>query len=127
MYSKHNSKPFDANPQKMLSPSEVYNALATGVIDGQENTCSNIQSKKFFEMQKDTTVSDHDVLEYALVTNKRFWSSLPDDIRLELEKIILPPNFALMFYRLVEVMINIIKDKTLLMHFADSHTNDYQE
>lgn len=39
-------------------------------------------------MQKDTTISDHGVLEYALITNKRFWSSLPDDIRLELEKII---------------------------------------
>ncbi len=76
-----------ANPQKM-SFSEVYNALATGVIDGQENTWSNILSKKFFEVQKDITVSSHGVLGYALITNKRFWNTLPDDIRLELEKII---------------------------------------
>ncbi len=47
----------DANPQNM-SFSEVYNALATGVIDGQENNWSNIRSKKFFEVKKDTTVSD---------------------------------------------------------------------
>jgi C4-dicarboxylate-binding protein DctP len=77
----------DANPQKMAF-SEVYNALATGVIDGQENTWSNIRSKKFFEVQKDTTVSNHGVLEYVLVTSKRFWNSLPDDIAIELEKII---------------------------------------
>ncbi len=77
----------DANPQKMAF-SEVYNALATGVIDGQENTWSNIRSKKFFEVQKDTTISDHGVLEYALVTNKRFWNGLPSDIRMQLDQII---------------------------------------
>ncbi|KAF3981459.1 MAG: TRAP transporter substrate-binding protein [Methylococcales symbiont of Hymedesmia sp. n. MRB-2018] len=76
-----------ANPQKMAF-AEVYNALATNVIDGQENTWSNIRSKKFFEVQKHTTVSNHGVLEYALVTNKEFWDALPNDIRLELEKII---------------------------------------
>ena len=77
----------DANPQKMAF-AEVYNALATGVIDGQENTWSNIRSKKFFEVQTDTTISDHGVLEYALVTSKRFWDSLPDDIRTELDAIL---------------------------------------
>lgn len=77
----------NANPQKMAF-SEVYNALATGVIDGQENTWSNIRSKKFFEVQTDTTISDHGVLEYALVTNKRFWNGLPADIRAELDQIL---------------------------------------
>jgi C4-dicarboxylate-binding protein DctP len=77
----------DANPQKMAF-SEVYNALAMGVIDGQENTWSNIRSKKFFEVQKDITLSNHGVLEYVLVTNKRFWNGLPADIRLQLEQII---------------------------------------
>ncbi|SMM98386.1 TRAP-type C4-dicarboxylate transport system, periplasmic component [uncultured Candidatus Thioglobus sp.] len=76
-----------ANPQKMAF-AEVYNALATRVIDGQENTWSNIRSKKFFEVQKHTTVSNHGVLEYALVTSKEFWDALPNDIRSELEKII---------------------------------------
>ena len=77
----------NANPQKMAF-SEVYNALATGVIDGQENTWSNIRSKKFFEVQKDTTISNHGVLEYALVTNKRFWNGLPTDIRMQLDQIV---------------------------------------
>ncbi len=77
----------EANPQKMAF-SEVYGALSAGVIDGQENTWSNIRTKKFFEVQSDTTVSNHGVLEYALVTSERFWNSLPNDIRTELEAII---------------------------------------
>lgn len=80
-------KAIDANPQKM-SFAEVYNSLATGVIDGQENTWSNIRSKKFHEVQSDFTVSNHGVLEYMLVTNKKFWEKLPSDIRNKLETII---------------------------------------
>lgn len=38
-------------------------------------------------------------------------------------KIILPISFALMFYRLAEVMRDVIKGKTLLMHFADLHSD----
>ena len=40
-----------ANPQKMAF-SEVYQALQTGVVEGQENTWSNIYSQKFFEVQR---------------------------------------------------------------------------
>ncbi len=80
-------KAVKANPQKMAF-SEVYNALSTGVIDGQENTWSNIRTKKFFEVQSDFTESNHGVLEYILVTSNSFWSSLPKDIRAELYVII---------------------------------------
>ncbi len=80
-------KAVDANPQKM-SFSEVYNALSTGVIDGQENTWSNIRTKKFFEVQSDFTESNHGVLEYVLVTSTEFWNSLPKDIQTELSAII---------------------------------------
>ncbi len=76
-----------ANPQKMAF-SEVYNALSTGVIDGQENTWSNIRTKKFFEVQSDFTESNHGVLEYVLVTSTEFWNSLPKDIQTELSAII---------------------------------------
>lgn len=77
----------EANPQKMAF-SEVYNSLQTGVIDGQENTWSNIYSKKFFEVQDHFTESNHGVLEYLVVTSTEFWSGLPDDIRTELEAIL---------------------------------------
>jgi len=80
-------KAVDANPQKM-SFSEVYNALSTGVIDGQENTWSNIRTKKFFEVQSDFTESNHGVLEYVLVTSTEFWNSLPKDIQAELSDIL---------------------------------------
>lgn len=80
-------KAVQANPQKM-SFSEVYNALSTGVIDGQENTWSNIRTKKFFEVQSDFTESNHGVLEYVLVTSTEFWDSLPKDIQTELSAII---------------------------------------
>jgi len=73
-----------ATPQVMAF-SEVYQALQTGVVDGQENTWSNIYTQKFFEVQKHITVSDHGVIEYAVITNKKFWDGLPADIRAALD------------------------------------------
>lgn len=61
--------------------SEVFTLLQTKAIDGQENTWSNIYSKKFFEVQPYITETDHGVLDYMVVTSKEFWMSLPDDIR----------------------------------------------
>ncbi len=77
----------DANPQK-LPFSEVYQALQTGTIDGQENTWANIYSQKFFEVQPYVTESNHGALDYILTVNADFWNGLPDDIRTELEKIV---------------------------------------
>jgi C4-dicarboxylate-binding protein DctP len=76
-----------ASPQK-LAFAEVYNALQTSVVDGQENTWSNIESKKYFEVQKYFSESNHGVLDYLLVTNAKFWKGLPDEIRTELENIL---------------------------------------
>ncbi len=66
--------------------SEVFTLLQTKAIDGQENTWSNIYSKKFYEVQPYITESQHGVLDYMLVTSKEFWSSLPEDIKTELKK-----------------------------------------
>jgi C4-dicarboxylate-binding protein DctP len=68
--------------------SEVYSALEQGVIDGQENTWSNMYSKKFYEVQKYITGTDHGYLGYMVVTNAQFWNYLPKDIRTELEAIL---------------------------------------
>lgn len=68
--------------------SEVFTLLNTKAIDGQENSWSNIFSKKFFEVQEYITESDHGVLNYTLVTSTEFWKSLPADIRAEMEKIV---------------------------------------
>ncbi len=66
--------------------SEVFTLLQTKAIDGQENTWSNIYSKKFYEVQPYITESNHGVLDYMVVTSAEFWKSLPDDIRTEVKK-----------------------------------------
>lgn len=65
--------------------SEVFTLLQTRAIDGQENTWSNIYSKKFFEVQPYITESNHGVLDYLVVTSAEFWMGLPDDIRAEVK------------------------------------------
>ncbi|MBT3145164.1 TRAP transporter substrate-binding protein [Neptunomonas phycophila] len=66
--------------------SEVFTLLQTKAIDGQENTWSNIYSKKFFEVQPYITESNHGVLDYLVVTSTEFWMDLDEDIRAELKK-----------------------------------------
>jgi C4-dicarboxylate-binding protein DctP len=74
------------NPQKMAL-GEVYQALQTGAVDAQENTWSNIYSAKFYEVQDHITQSNHGYIGYLVLVNSEFWSSIPDDIRSELESI----------------------------------------
>ena len=61
--------------------SEVYQALQTGVVDGTENILSSYTSQKYFEVQKNITLTNHTHTGYALVVNKKFWDSLPADIQ----------------------------------------------
>lgn len=68
--------------------SEVYGALQTGVVDGQENTWSNIYGQKFFEVQNGTTETNHGVLDYLVVTSVDFWDGLPADVRDQLATIL---------------------------------------
>lgn len=65
--------------------SEVFTLLQTKAIDGQENTWSNIYSKKFYEVQPYITESNHGVLDYMVVTSQEFWNGLPADIRAEVK------------------------------------------
>ena len=75
-----------ASPQPMAF-AEVYGALQTGVVDGQENTWSNIYTKKFFEVQDSTTVTSHQLLAYLFMTSKQFLDSLDANTRSTLIKI----------------------------------------
>jgi C4-dicarboxylate-binding protein DctP len=74
-----------AIPQVMAF-SEVYQALATGVVDGTENPPSNEYTQKMHEVQKYTMLSEHGYVGYAVIANKRFWDGLPADVRANLEK-----------------------------------------
>jgi C4-dicarboxylate-binding protein DctP len=66
--------------------SEVFTLLQTRAIDGQENTWSNIYSKKFFEVQPYITESNHGLLDYMVVTSKEFWLGLPDEQRAQVKE-----------------------------------------
>jgi C4-dicarboxylate-binding protein DctP len=65
---------------------EVYQALQTGVVDGQENTWSNMYTQKMHEVQKYITQTNHGYIGYVVVTNKKFWDGLPADVRANCEK-----------------------------------------
>jgi len=69
-----------ANPQ-MMPFSEVYSGLQQGVIDGQENTNSNIYTKKFHEVQEHLSITNHGYLGYLVVMSKKFWNKLPADLQ----------------------------------------------
>jgi C4-dicarboxylate-binding protein DctP len=63
--------PFDA----------VYYSLENDEIDGQENTISNIHSKRVYELQRYMTISNHGYLGYAVLINEEYWSELPAEIK----------------------------------------------
>ncbi|MCL4441655.1 MAG: DctP family TRAP transporter solute-binding subunit [Firmicutes bacterium] len=60
---------------------EVYEALSSRTIDGQENTVSNIVTQKFYEVQPYLTVSNHGFLGYVVMMDMNFWSRLPPDVK----------------------------------------------
>jgi len=73
-------KQLGSNPQKMAFK-EVYGALQTKVVDGQENTWSNIYGKKFFEVQDGITETNHGIIDYLVVTSVDWLDSLDPEVR----------------------------------------------
>src|SRR3979411_2003487 len=71
---------------QVMAFSEVYQALQTGVVDGQENTWSNIYTQKMHEVQKYITNTNHGYIGYVVVTNKKFWDGIPADTRAQVDK-----------------------------------------
>ncbi|MEH6727773.1 MAG: DctP family TRAP transporter solute-binding subunit, partial [Hyphomicrobiales bacterium] len=68
------------SPQKMAF-AEVYGALQQGVVDGQENTWSNIFGRKFFEVQDGITETNHGIIDYMVVASVDWLDSLDAEIR----------------------------------------------
>jgi len=77
---------YGANPSPMKF-SEVFTALQTGVMDGQENPFSQIVSAKFQEVQKYLSLTGHVYTPAYLVTGSKKWASLPADVRKTLEDV----------------------------------------
>ena len=75
---------YGANPSPMKF-SELFTALQTGVMDGQENPFTQIYSAKLQEVQKYLSLSNHVYTPAYLVVGARHWSTLPPDVRTILE------------------------------------------
>lgn len=72
--------------QASVSPlANVFESLRNGQLDGQENVPSNIDSQRLHEVQSHLSITRHGYLAYAVITNRRFWERLPDDIRAHLQ------------------------------------------
>lgn len=65
---------------------ELYTALQQGTVDGEENTFSNIESKKFDEVQKYLTIMGHTRVDYSLLTNTKFWDGLNEETKAIVQK-----------------------------------------
>ena len=70
----------------MLGFNETFQNLEKNYTDSQENTISNIYSKKLYELQKYITISDHGFLGYGVLMNEEFWNELPPDIQADIER-----------------------------------------
>jgi tripartite ATP-independent transporter DctP family solute receptor len=75
---------YGANPSPMKF-SEVFTALQTGVMDGQENPFTQIYSAKFQEVQKFISLTGHVYTPAYVTVGTRKWGSLPADVRKILE------------------------------------------
>jgi len=72
-----------------LAFSEVYQALQTGVVDGQENSWTSIYTTKFFEVQPYILESNHGMMSFMVTVSTRWWDRLPADIRQGLQRALL--------------------------------------
>jgi tripartite ATP-independent transporter DctP family solute receptor len=59
--------------------SELFSALETKTVDGQENPYNTILSSKFYEVQKYLTVSNHVYSPWIVLVSKKWWDGLSKD------------------------------------------------
>src|SRR6202049_1347357 len=73
-------KAFDASPAS-INFSEVYSALQTKIVEGQENPLALISTAKLYEVQKYCSLTNHMWDGFWFLMNRRAWQALPEDIR----------------------------------------------
>jgi tripartite ATP-independent transporter DctP family solute receptor len=73
-------KALDASPAS-INFNEVYSALQTKIVDGQENPLAIIDTAKLYEVQKYCSLTNHMWDGFWFLANKDAWESLPDDVR----------------------------------------------
>jgi tripartite ATP-independent transporter DctP family solute receptor len=78
-------KAFDASPAS-INFNEVYSALQTKIVEGQENPLALIATAKLYEVQKYCSLTNHMWDGYWFLANRRAWERIPADIRSIVEK-----------------------------------------
>jgi TRAP-type transport system periplasmic protein len=73
-------KAFDAAPAS-INFSEVYSALQTKVVEGQENPLAIISTAKLYEVQKYCSLTNHMWDGFWFLANRRAWEAVPQDVR----------------------------------------------
>jgi TRAP-type transport system periplasmic protein len=73
-------KAFDAAPAS-INFNEVYSALQTKIVEGQENPLALISTAKLYEVQKYCSLTNHMWDGYWFLANRRAWEALPNDVR----------------------------------------------
>jgi C4-dicarboxylate-binding protein DctP len=75
-----NARTLGVNPQE-LPTSEIYMALKTGVVDGQDNPVSNIWDNRMYEVQKYLTMTNYATGPDPFMVNLEWYNRLPDDLK----------------------------------------------
>jgi len=73
-------KAFDAGPAP-INFNELYSALQTKIVEGQENPLPIIYTTRLYEVQKFCSMTGHVWDGYWILANRRVWTSLPDDVK----------------------------------------------
>lgn len=102
-------KALSAAPTAMNS-SELYSALQTKVVEGQENPLSNIFTQKTYEVQKYCSLTNHMWSGYWVLMNGRAWKGVPPDIQQIVARHI---NQAAVDQRSDVEKLNVALEKTL--------------
>lgn len=76
---------YGANPANVSAP-EVYSALQTGVIDGNDGSINWLMSRKFYEVAPYVTLTEHQHTSLALLINEKLFNSMPADIQQIMEE-----------------------------------------
>lgn len=64
---------------------QIYRNVENGTVDAEENTISNIYSKRLYEVQQYLTVTNHSYLGYGVLMNRQFWEELPPDLQRQIQ------------------------------------------
>jgi len=98
---------YGANPTPMAF-SEVFTALKTGTMDGQENPYAQIASAKFQEVQKYLSISNHVYTPAYVVVHNDQWNKVPADVRKIVEKAAQDTQ-GFVYKRAAELEVSLLK------------------